>query len=299
MFIDFHAHAYRKPLPFVSRFYSIEELLARDDELGIEKTVLLPVVNPEIYFPQANEDILDMRDAYPDRVIAFCNVDPRAIANSPHAPLDEVFAYYKERGCKGIGEVMPNLEVQDPMVQNLFACAEKVGMPVIYDGSDVKTGDFGLYDDPGLPQLEHTLQRFPNLLIFGHGPVFWSEIAKLETTGCRGYVFTREGRQVGRCAKSKVTEEGVVPKLFRLYPNLMGDLSDFTAYNAFARDEDYGPKFMTEFQDRLFFGTDLCSLGMDVPMPAMLLRWRDEGRISPEVFWKISEGNARKLLEIE
>ena len=90
-----------------------------------------------------------------------------------------------------------------------------------------------------------------------------------------------------------------MPKLFRLYPNLMGDLSDFTAYNAFARDEDYGPKFMTEFQDRLFFGTDLCSLGMDVPMPAMLLRWRDEGRISPEVFWKISEGNARKLLEIE
>ena len=216
MFIDFHAHAYRKPLPFVSRFYSIEELLARDDELGIEKTVLLPVVNPEIYFPQANEDILDMRDAYPDRVIAFCNVDPRAISNFAHAPLDEVFEYYKERGCKGVGEVMPNLEVQDPMVQNLFACAEKAGLPVIYDGSDVKIGDFGLYDDPGLPQLEHTLQRFPNLLVFGHSPVFWNEIAPLETTGSRGYVFTREGVQVGRLPKSKITEEGVVPKLFRL-----------------------------------------------------------------------------------
>ena len=52
---------------------------------------------------------------------------------------------------------MPTLELMDPMVQNLFACAEKVGLPVVYDGSDQKTGDFGLYDDPGLPQLEHTI----------------------------------------------------------------------------------------------------------------------------------------------
>ena len=43
------------------------------------------------------------------------------------------------------------------------ALAEKVGLPVVYDGSDQKTNDFGLYDDPGLPQLEHTLQRYPGL----------------------------------------------------------------------------------------------------------------------------------------
>ena len=299
MLIDFHAHAYRKPVPFVTRFYSIEELLARDAELGIDRTVLLPVVSPEIYFPQANEDILDMRDAYPDRVIAFCNVDPRALSNSAHAKLDEVFAYYKERGCRGIGEVMPNLELQDPRVQNLFACAEKVGLPVIFDGSDVKTGDFGLYDDPGLPQLEHTLQKFPRLTLFGHGPVFWSEIARLETPGSRGFVFRRDGEQVGRLPQGKVTEEGVVPKLLRAYPNLMGDLSDFTAYNAFARDEDYGARFMTEFSDRLFFGTDLCSVGMPVPLPELLLRWRREGRISEEVFYKISRGNAERLLGLE
>jgi len=299
MFIDFHSHAYRKPLPFVTRFYSPEELMERYDKMGVEKCVLLPVVNPEIYFPQANEDILDMRDAYPDRIIPFCNVDPRSLANSPHSRFDEVFEYYKERGCKGIGEVMPNLEVQDPLVQNLFACAEKVGLPVIYDGSDVKSGDFGLYDDPGLPQLEHTLQKFPNLILFGHGPVFWAEIGKLETPASRGFVFTREGNQVGRLPDSKITEEGVVPKLFRRYPNLMGDLSDFTAYNAFARDEEYGPKFMTEFQDRLFFGTDLCSLGMDVLLPDLMIRWKNEGRISEEVFYKIAKGNAVKLLQLE
>ncbi len=40
-------------------------------------------------------------------------------------------------------------------------------MPLVFDGSDQLTGDFGLYDEPGLPQLEHTLQRFPKLKIFG------------------------------------------------------------------------------------------------------------------------------------
>lgn len=136
MFIDIHAHAYWEPTPFGANFATPEHLLEVYDELGIEKGVLLPVVNPEIYLPQTNEDILNMAKKYPDRFIPFCNVDPRALSNSPEAPLDQVFQYYKDRGCKGIGEVMPNLEVMDPLVQNLFRCAEKVGLPVVFDGSD-------------------------------------------------------------------------------------------------------------------------------------------------------------------
>ena len=298
MFIDIHGHVYKNPVPFVSSFFNPEELIKRYDELGIEKGVMLPVVNNEIYFPQSNEEVLEICAQYPDRLIPYCNIDPRAMTNSPNAPLDKVLQYYKDKGCKGLGEVMPNLPLMDPMVQNLFACAEKVGLPVVYDGSDQLTGDFGLYDDPGLPQLEHTLQRFPNLKIFGHGPVFWAEIAKLETPAERGFIFTLNGDQVGRLPEGPVKEEGVVPKLFRRYPNLYGDLSDFTAYNAFARDEEYGPKFMTEFQDRLFFGTDLCDHGLPIEMPNLLVRWRDEGKISETVFQKIARENAIKLLDL-
>jgi len=299
MFIDIHAHVYKKPVPFVSSFYSPQELIARYDELGIEKGVMLPVVNAEIYFPQSNEEVLDICEQYPDRLIPYCNIDPRAMTNSANAPLDKVLQYYKDRGCKGLGEVMPNLELMDPCVQNLFACAEKVGLPVVYDGSDQKTGDFGLYDDPGLPQLEHTLQRFPDLKIFGHGPVFWAEIARLETPAERGFIYRPDGTQVGRLPSGPVKEEGVVPKLFRRYPNLYGDLSDFTAHNAFARDEEYGPRFMTEFQDRLFFGTDLCDHDLPIDMPGLLIRWKEEGKISAEVFEKIARGNAIKLLGLE
>ncbi|MCD6351855.1 MAG: amidohydrolase family protein, partial [Armatimonadetes bacterium] len=252
-----------------------------------------------IYVPQSNEEILTMCEQYPDRFIPFCNVDPRALNNSSDAPLDKLLAYYRDRGCRGLGEVMPNMPLMHPMVQNLFKHAEAVGLPVIFDGSDQQSGDFGLYDDPGLPQLEHTLQRFPDLIILGHGPVFWSEIGPLETPGERASVFRIGGGQVGRRPSGPIREEGVVPKLLRRYPNLYGDLSDFNGYNALARDPDYGPKFLTEFQDRLLFGTDLCGFEMPVPLVDLLIQWRDQGKISEEVFNKVARENAIKLLGLE
>ena len=298
MYIDIHAHAYWEPVPYVANFATPEHLIEVYDKYGIEKGVLLPVVNCEIYFPQTNEDILNMAEKYPDRFIPYCNIDPRAMSNSPEAPLDKILQYYKDRGCKGIGEVMPNLEILNPLVQNLFRCAEKVGLPIVFDGSIQKTGCFGLYDDPGLPQLEYSLQKFPKLKIFGHGPVFWTEIAKLETPGERGVGMRPDISQFHRLPDGPIKEEGVVPKLFRKYENLYGDLSDGTCYKALTRDEEYGPKFLEEFQDRLYFGTDYCSCGMDIPLTRKLVEWRDNGKISVEAFNKIARENAVKLLEL-
>lgn len=308
MLIDIHAHAYRKPvliheakhrdIPNVTDFCTAEQLVKRYDELGIDKGVLLPIVSPEIYIPQTNEDILDMAEQYPDRLIPFCNIDPRALTNSADAPLDRLLSYYKEKGCKGLGEVMLNMPLMHPMVQNLFKHAEKVGLPVIFDGSDQTEGDFGLYDDPGLPQLEHTLQKFPNLIIFGHGPVFWAEIAKLRTPGERGFVFGPNGEQVGYLNNGPIEEEGVVPVLMRRYPNLYADLSDFTAFNAFNRDHEYGPKFLEEFKDRTFFGTDLCSRFTEFPLIQLLKDWHESGKISTDAYNKITHENAIKLLNL-
>ena len=299
MFIDIHAHAYRKRPPFLCQFCNAEELIERYDEAGIEKGALLPIVSPEIYLPQSNEDILEMAEQYPDRFIPFCNIDPRALTNSADAPLDRLLRYYRDQGCKGLGEVMPNMPVMDPMVQNLFKHAQDVGLPVIFDGSDQVSGDFGLYDDPGLPQLEHTLQRFPELIMLGHGPVFWTEIGRLDTPAERSYVFRPGGAQVGCPPSGPIKEEGVVPKLFRRYPNLYGDLSDPSPWRALSRDPEYGPKFMNEFQDRLLFGTDICGFTMPFPMVDLLLEWRDTKKISEAVFNKVARENAVKLLGLE
>lgn len=301
MFIDIHAHAYRSHPPksvFIVPFCTPEQLLECFDKDGIEKGILLPIVNPEVYLPQSNEEILGIARQYPDKFVPFCNIDPRAMTNSADAPLDRLLKYYRDQGCKGIGEVMPNLPIMHPMVQNLFKHAENVGLPVIFDGSDQLSGDFGLYDDPGLPQLEHTLQKFPNLIMFGHGPVFWSEIGRLETPAERGFLFRYDGEQVGRLPSGPIKEEGVVPKLFRRYPNLYGDLSDGTPWNALNRDHEYGPKFLNEFQDRLFYGTDRIAVDQDVQITKFLIEWRDTHKISENVFNKIARGNAIKLFNL-
>ncbi|MBI4027520.1 MAG: amidohydrolase [Verrucomicrobia bacterium] len=295
MFIDIHTHAYRKPIPFPVQFCTAEQVIALYDRMGIERGVLLPIVSPEIYLPQANEDILEMAEQHPDRFIPWCNIDPRALTNSVDAPLDRLLRYYRDKGCKGVGEIMLNVPVRDPMVQNLFKHAAAVGLPVTFDGSDQVGGDFGLYDDPGLPQLEHTLQRFPDLVVLGHGPVFWAEIGRLETPAQRKTTFRPTGEQVGFVSqRGPIKEEGVVPKLLRRYPTLYGELSD--AYFALSRDSEYGPKFVTEFQDRLFFGTDICHFEQQFPLRDLLLEWRDTKKISAGVFNKVARENAVKLL---
>jgi len=289
MFIDIHAHAYRKPYRLARNgrqlFATPEQLLKRYDQLGIERAVLLPLVSPEYYLPQSNEDILEMVEMFDDRFIAFCNVDPRALTNSPDAPLGDLLRYYRDRGCKGLGEITANLAFLDPLVQNLFKHCQAVEFPVIFDISDRIGHGYGLVDDPGLPQLEETLRAFPKLIILGHGPAFWAEIAQLQTPYDRNtypsYTFQREG---------------VVPTLFRRHRNLYGDLSAGSGYNALARNCDYAVQFLNEFQDRLLFGTDICAPDRPAPIVDFLLELRNTNRISQVVFDKIARGNAVKLL---
>ena len=101
MFIDIHGHAYRKEQPpFMGMkqglFYTPDKLLRLYDKYEIEKGCLLPVVSPEIYLPQTNEDILEIAEKHPDRFIPFCNIDPRALSNSASAPLDQLLRYYRD-----------------------------------------------------------------------------------------------------------------------------------------------------------------------------------------------------------
>ncbi len=298
MIIDIHSHVYKNPLPFVTPVCNPEELVKKYDELGIDKAVLLPFVNSEIYFTQSVDEVIEICQQYPDRFIPYCNVDPRCMTNAPNAPLHKVLEYYKNKGCKGVGEVMPNMELMDPKVQNLFRAAEEVGLPIVFDGSVVKDGDFGLYDDPGLPQLEHTLQRFPKLKIFGHGPTFWAELYKLKTPGERGFIFNFKGDdQVGRFGEEKV-EEGVVPVLLRRYENLCCDLSDFTPIAALSRNFEYTKKFFVEFQDRLYFGTDFCNKYVEVEHVDFINKLLNDGIITKEIYDKVTHKNAIKLLDL-
>ena len=290
MFIDIHAHAYlfdSPPQDGLITFCKAEEVLRRYDELGIEKGVLLPLIGPETYLPQSNQEILEICRRWPDRFVPFCNIDPRGIDNAVDTDFSVWIDWFKARGCRGVGEFMPNMYFRDPRVLNLLRQFEKAGLPVIFDDTVYVGRRYGLVDEPGLPQLEMILRTMPKLILLGHGPAFWSEMGVLETVADRGGY-----------PRYPVKAEGAVPKLFRRYPNLWGDLSAGSGYNALTRDRAYGIKFLNEFQDRLCFGTDICYAKQDLPLAGFLLELKAEGALSEETFEKIARGNARKLLKI-
>ena len=101
--------------------------------------------------------------------------------------------------------------------------------------------------------------------------------------------------QVGMRGEEKVVE-GVVPVLLRRYENLHLDLSDGSPINTFSRNMEFTKKFFIEFQDRMYFGTDMCNKYVDYPHVKFINKLLADGIISKEIYDKVTHKNAIKLL---
>lgn len=298
MIIDVHTHIGdlralsnmgRKPI-------ATDDLMARLDDEGIDKAVLLPwPASPEgLQFPgvfQPQPDIVSqIREAqrYPDRIIPFGNVDPRWGGNTAKTDYSWLFERFVEMGCAGIGEVSPNLPYDDPRVVNMFRQCGEWDFPVTIHATGVGEGQYGLIDEPGSPHLLGLLKQAPQTVIIGHGQGFWAQIsADVSPSDMLGY------------SKGPIRREGMVQKLLRDFPNMYADISAHSGYNALTRDPEYGVRFLNEFQDKLLFGTDVCFADEEGRMPH--LRYLKErlanGDISQEVYDKITYKNALKILK--
>ena len=290
MLIDIHSHCYRKAIPRLPGQDAVsrpETLLAAYDRLGVDRGCLLPLSGPECALPCTNEDILDIAASHPDRFIPFCNLHPYAISNTVDAPLEKLLEQYRDAGCKGVGEITVHLPFQDPYMRNLFRAIQDTGMPCTIHLTNRRGAFYGIIDEPGLPGLEETLASFPRLKVLGHSAPFWAEIAPLATP------FDRMGYP-----KGAVLQEGTVPKLLRKYRNLYGDLSASSGANALLRDPGYAVRFLTEFQDRLLFGIDIATEKAEerLPLRDFLVELKEQGKISTEVFERITWRNAVELL---
>jgi len=292
-FIDIHAHCTefemaqpvyklgQKPL------CTADDLVAHYDRLGIEKGVILALCNPENFIGgMSTEQILRTCAKAPDRFIPSVAIDPRACFNSAFGDFESVFKYYRDKGCKVCGEVCANLHFLDPIMQNYFKGCEAAGLPLTFHLAANQDYLYGLIDEPGLPELEICLQRFPKLRFFGHSQSFWCEMGTYSTWEERtGF------------PKGPVSPEGRIPQLMRKYPNLYGDLSSGSGRNALTRDLDYAGKFLTEFQDRIMFGIDICApKGFVSTLPEVLKELLRTGRITPSVYRKVARENQLREL---
>ena len=220
-------------------------------------------------------------------MILFGNADPRWGGNSRDTDFSWLLERFAGMGCVGMGEVSANIRFDDPRTVNLFQQCGEWDLPVTIESTGAGEGHYGFIDDVGSPCLERLLQQVPGTIVIGHGPGFWADI------GAGVSVEEKSGYPQG-----PITAEGSVPGLLRTHDNLYADLSAMSGYNALTRDEVFGIRFLNEFQDKLFFGTDMCFADPQGQMPQLtyLRRILAEGQISEAVFTKITSGNALRVL---
>lgn len=290
MFIDIHVHCCKPRHPHLARpngtrYPTPERLIERMDEAGIDRAVVMSGVSPECrYTIVPPEETLEIAARYPGRLVPFCNLDPRYLTNSPRADFRPLLKAYREMGCRGVGEYIPNLPFDDPLNLNVFAQVEEAGLPLTFHLAPALGGYYGCYDELGLPRLERALKSFPGLIFLAHSQPFWAEISA-DVTG-----QTRAGYPKGKVRPGRVVE------LMRRYPNLHGDLSAGSGFNAISRDPEFGAAFLEEFQDRLYFGTDLANDPQPLPIVDHFRALKEEGVLSEAAWEKIAWRNAARLL---
>jgi predicted TIM-barrel fold metal-dependent hydrolase len=277
-YIDVHTHIGRvwNTYPRLSD----DDLLRWMDDHNIRQAVVLPLVSPESSsYLNLTEPAIAAAKRHPDRLIAFCCIDPRTSYAGGRAGLRSMLQEYVDQGAKGFGEHKAGLPINDRKMMALYEACDDLRLPVLFH-CDRERG----MDSRGLPRLENVLRSFPNVAFIGHGPGFWASIS--------GDVTDAE---LGGYPKGPVKPGGALDRLFGAYRNLWGDLSAGSGAGALARDRDFGRQFLIRRADRLLFGTDYLRPGQIVPQFELLASFD----LPPAVRAKIERENSAKLLKLK
>lgn len=285
-YIDIHTHlgsfAYGPAV-------TVDILLAWMDEHDVERAVVQPLISPEAAPSiHSNEVALAAAQAHPDRLTAFCCVDPRATTTNPkrygHVAgvqgLMDILKRFKDQGVRGLGEHKVGLPFDHPQMMQLYEACDRVELPILFHLDDLR----GI-DTAGLPRLENVLKAFPKLPLIGHACGFWSSISGDATN-----------EDFGRYPKppKPITPGGALDRLMDLCPNLYCDLSEPGGAIALTRDPGFARKFVLRRADRLLFGSDFLRPAQQIPQFEILAAMN----LPDDVQYKIYRGNAMRLLKL-
>ncbi len=269
--LDFHVHMgriHRHDYPGAVGL-GAEQVVDWMDREGIEIGVLLPLESPEGASGYCTtEEVVEARDRFPQRLIAFMCLDPRM-----HYVEALIDSWMRRFGVSGFGEHINELPFDDPRNKIIYAKCDEYGLPLVFDMNSSY-----LTDEVGLPRFEACLREFPNVKWVGHGPAFWSAISADDPRG--GYPTT------------PIVPGGALDRLFAEHDNLYADLSAGSGYNAMTRDPEFTLGFLQRHWPRLLFGTDIVHHAQPLP----ILDWMRTVPIPEDMREAIARGNARKVL---
>ncbi|MEO2035022.1 MAG: amidohydrolase family protein [Planctomycetaceae bacterium] len=275
-FIDMHTHigTYTNG----SKELTAKALVEWMDGHDIAKAVVLPLVSPEsTTYLQLPDAAIQASREFPDRLVPFCSIDPRAIIRGGVQGLIDIIRKYVDQGARGFGEHKVGLEFDDPLMMRVYEACETVGIPLLFHIDNIRGKD-----EPGLPHLENAVRSFPKLTFIGHGPGWWASISGVS-----------DQKELGGYPQHKVTPGGAIDRLMDKYTNIYGDLSAGSGANAISRDLEFGREFLIRRQDRICFGTDYLQPGQHVPQFELFEKLHD---LPQTVQDKIFRQNAEHVL---
>lgn len=244
----------------------------------------------------AGPQVKAIQDKYPGRFAWTASVD----AARPEAAA--LLTAAVKAGALGFGEIKSHVEADGPELQRLYAAAADLGVSIMvhfqevdhFEGEGVWAG--------GFKRFEAMLKAYPRTQFIGHADAFWANVSD----GYANDVAYPTG---------PIKRGGLTDRLLTDYPNLFGDLSANSGNNAMSRDPDFTRDFLQRHQDKLLFGSD-CSCndgrgagtsqannpsasrlaGKCVARETLTLLKRST---SPEVFGKLTVGNAEKMFKLK
>ncbi len=273
--IDTHTHLhYNGRIPGEPVGISADQLVDTMNRNGIDRSVVLPIESPEVCTCLCmTETVIAAAYTYPERLVPLVHVDPRM----PRA--DQVIRHFARNYdlVRGFGELVDGLSIDDERRQLIYATCQELGFPVIFYGSS-----YSSFDDVGLPRLEAMLQKYPELIIIGHGPRWWNAISADDDGSC-GYPTT------------PVVEGGAADRLLQEYPNMYADISAGSGFNAMTRDPAFTQGFLERNWEKIMFATDYLRVGQELGQ----VRWMRETPMRDDQRAAIAEGNAKRVFKLE
>ncbi|TYL38023.1 amidohydrolase [Natronococcus pandeyae] len=235
---------------------STDELVDWMDDNGIDRAVVLPFDYPESYPVQAPSSwVLDEVQAYPDRLVPFCSVDPREVDGEDAA--GDLLEHYIDRGARGFGELKIEMAVDDVRLEPLYELCATYELPILFH-----TDQQSMRDEVGLPRLESVLASYPEVDFIAHAHGWWAHMAADVAPG-----------DLGRIPEGPIEAPGRIWELLARYDNIYGDVSTLGGWNALTRDQEYGQAFLESHHDQIVFGSDYLFPGQQVPHFAMFERF--------------------------
>lgn len=219
---------------------SIEDTIRHMDATGTTKAFILPLETGEGGVTLRAETVLHAYHQYKDRIFPFCQTDIR----QPDV-LEKIKAYHL-LGCRGVGEQKEQVPLNDKRVEAVIALCDELDWPITLHFQDGANG----FNQGLAEHLETYLKRYQKVRIIGHAQTWWANISG-------------DASPDNLYPKGPVKPGGLLDRLLQEYPNVYGDLSAGSGYNALTRDEEFTASFLDRNHAKLLYGSDCpCRDGM-------------------------------------